>query len=273
LASRGSIDRVWYTTKYEEGFLDKEARTVMFGKELIDIFKQLRGSLVRCFNSKSYYLRLRQNMRIDVETVNNMDLVRVSIIGTEIYYEAWFEDGVKQNMQDLFRMVDRIPEYCPAPPPYDRNSQLMFEYFKKKEYRNLEGLKGGDLFKKVFFILSHPIFFDLEDITRFTYTCHRLYIRNADRFVADIQLDGELSIRGWAEYICDNNGQSLHNVLVHCLRYKGPGVYHDPFSPIYREPYSVVIFMRNLLRHSSGEASVSAVVSPDTPKKNMHKKS
>ena len=116
LASRGSIDRVWYTTKYEEGFLDKEARTVMFGKELIDIFKQLRGSLVRCFNSKSYYLRLRQNMRIDVETVNNMDLVRVSIIGTEIYYEAWSEDGVKQNMQDLFRMVDRIPEYCPAPP-------------------------------------------------------------------------------------------------------------------------------------------------------------
>jgi len=29
----------------------------------------------------------------------------------------------------------------------------------------------------------------------------------------DIRLDGELSSRGWAECICKNVGQSLHNVL------------------------------------------------------------
>ena len=131
----------------------------------------------------------------------------------QIWYEPGFEDGVKQNMQDLFSMLDLVSECCPAP-SHDGNYQFMFEYFKKEEYRNLQAHKGDDLFKKVFFILSRPIFLDLEDISRFIYKCHEVqYIRNEDIVAMDIRLDGERSSRGWAECICENIGQSLHNVL------------------------------------------------------------
>lgn len=134
----------------------------------------------------------------------------------------------------------------------------MFEYFQKPKYQNLKGLTNKmQLLKKVFYILSHPIFFDYDEIFCSIHLACNLYRKNPTGFGDVIQLN---SIGTWVFPIISNYRLTTLNVLSCCLRYVGwqygeTPIYVYSHHCNYEQISSVVPYMRHQLHHKDDVAT------------------
>lgn len=250
LHTRATRDDIWLRSSYDEGLINTEERTISFGVQLNFIFKKIREELVDRFSRHAWYGDLINRTLVRVRTVNNIPVVD-KVLFQDIQDGApHFVAGVKRDIKALNEMVRMV--LIAFPIDNDVSFNFMFEFFQKPEYQNLEGLNNKmQLLNRVFYILSHPIFFDYDEIFCFIHLVYDLYRKNPTSFCEYIQL---ASIGAWASLIINNHHPTTLNVLTCCLRYVGrqsggAPIYVYPYHRNYEQTSSVVSYMRDQLRH------------------------